>query len=162
MVTKTKRGDVDSGRKYTDKAPKGRKRRQLTAKQAGKKHGWRSGLEEAIADQLDAAGVAYEYEKLVIPYVIPESTHKYTPDFLILSNGIIVESKGMFMLEDRKKHLLIKRQHPNIDIRFVFSNSRQRISKVSKTTYAMWCQQHGFLWADKTIPQEWLDEPPKS
>lgn len=133
----------------------------MTAKQAGKKHGWRSGLEEAIAAQLDAAGVAYEYEKLVIPYVIPESTHKYTPDFLILSNGIICESKGRFLPDDRKKHLLIKKQHPQLDIRFVFSNPKQRISKVSQTTYANWCDKYGFKWAAKEIPEEWINEPPK-
>lgn len=153
---------MDTGRKYTDKAPKGRKRRQLTAKQAGKKHGWRSGLEEVVAAQLDALGVAYEYEKRTIEYVIPESTHKYTPDFVILSNGIVVETKGRFLPDDRKKHLLVKKQYPQLDIRFVFSNPKQRISKVSQTTYANWCDKHGFKWAAKEIPEAWINEPPKS
>jgi hypothetical protein len=152
---------VDTGRKYTDKAPKGRKRRQLSAKQAGLKHGFRSGLEEAIAAQLNAAGVAFEFEKLTVEYIIPESKHKYTPDFLILSNGIIVESKGRFLPDDRKKHLLVKKQHPELDIRFVFSNPKQKISKVSSTTYANWCDKYGFKWAAKEIPEAWLNEPPK-
>jgi hypothetical protein len=158
MVTKTRRGDVDSGRKYTDKAPRGRKRRQLSAKQAGLKHGFRSGLEEAIAEQLESLGVAYEFEKLTVHYTVPESKHKYTPDFEILSNGIIVESKGRFLPDDRKKHLLIKKQHPNLDIRFVFSNPKQKISKVSQTTYSDWCNKWGFKWASKQIPEEWINE----
>jgi hypothetical protein len=52
--------------------------------------------------------------------------------------------------------LLIKEQHPELDIRFVFSNSKTRISKQSKTTYADWCRTKGFQFADKKIPQEWL------
>jgi hypothetical protein len=92
--------------------------------------------------------------------VKPEKKAKYTPDFL-LPNGIIVETKGRFLTEDRQKHLLIQAQHPELDIRFVFSNSRARISKASSTTYAMWCEKHGFRYADKLIPQAWLMEKSK-
>lgn len=122
--------------------------------------GYRSGLEETLAEQLRQAGIECAYESLVIPYEKPASKHKYTPDFP-LPNGIIIESKGRFVTADRQKHLLIKKQHPELDIRFVFSNSRQRISKTSKTTYASWCEKNGFLYADKLIPQAWLDEPKK-
>ena len=62
----------------------------------------------------------------------------------ILPNGIIIEAKGQFVSSDRSKHKLIKEQHPDLDIRFVFSNSRTRIGKKSKTTYAMWCDRFGF------------------
>ena len=99
-----------------------------------------------------------EFEAAKIEYLKPARTAKYTPDFL-LPNGIIIESKGRFVTADRQKHLLIQKQHPDLDIRFVFSNSRSRISKQSKTTYAMWCEKHGFLYADKLIPEEWLDAP---
>ncbi len=64
----------------------------------------------------------------------------------------MVETKGRFLTADRQKHILIKDQHPALDIRFVFSNPNTRISKQSKTTYAMWCETHGFLYAPKTIP----------
>lgn len=90
-------------------------------------------------------------------YTVPVSYHEYTPDFR-LPNGIFIETKGRFVLEDRKKHVLIKQQHPELDIRFVFQNSKNKIRKGSPTTYADWCKKHGFLYADKTIPQEWLDE----
>jgi len=133
-------------------------RKQLTAKQAGVKHGWRSGLEELVGKQLDDLGVAYEYEKLTIHYTIPARKAKYTPDFEILSNGIIVETKGLWTVQDRQKHLLVRQQNPLLDIRMVFSNPRQRISKASKTTYANWCDKHGILWAAKLIPEEWIKE----
>lgn len=52
----------------------------------------------------------------------------------------------------------VKRQHPEYDFRFVFNNSRAKISKVSNTTYGRWCEKNGFKYADKLVPQEWIDE----
>ncbi len=128
-----------------------------TTSDPGLEHGFRSGLEDKIAAQLRRAGIPVEYESEVILYTKPEKPSRYTPDFP-LPNGIIIETKGRFVTADRQKHLLIKAQHPDKDIRFVFSNSRARISKQSPTTYAMWCEKHGFKYADKTIPPEWLSE----
>ena len=123
------------------------------------KAGYRSGLEEDIAAELAEKGISYEYEKHRIPWV--DLKHRnYTPDFL-LWNGIIVETKGRFTSEDRRKHVEIKKQHPYLDIRFVFSNSRSRLYKGSKTTYGDWCKKKGFIYADRTIPDEWLSEEPK-
>lgn len=122
----------------------------------GLKHGYRSGLEDRISEQLNSLSVPFEYEKLKIEYEVNE-VRKYTPDFE-LPNGIIVESKGRFVLEDRKKHLLVQKQRPDLDIRFVFSNSRSKIRKGSKTTYGMWCDKNGFLYADKLIPESWINE----
>jgi hypothetical protein len=101
--------------------------------------------------------IPYKYEEKVVSYTVPESKHRYTPDFE-LPNGIIIETKGRFITADRKKHLLVKEQHPELDIRFVFSNPRAKISKTSKTTYADWCDKFGFKYAAKMIPKEWLDE----
>jgi len=118
------------------------------------KHGYRSGLEERVSRELEEAGVKYEYETQKIKYRVEED-RTYTPDF-ILPNGIIVETKGRFTTADRKKHLLIQKQYPKHDIRFVFQNSRAKLYKGAKTTYAQWCDKHGFLYADKSIPEEWL------
>lgn len=126
----------------------------------GLAEGYRSGLEETIGQQLERAAVPFAFEKRKIAYTKPETNHKYTPDFE-LPNGIIIESKGRFVVADRQKHLLVKKQHPELDIRFVFSSSKQKISKGSKTTYADWCEKHGFKYADKLIPQAWLDEAMK-
>lgn len=128
-----------------------------SAKQVAIKYGFRSGLEERVAEQLDQLGVSYTYEKVKLKYIKPASSHVYTPDFQ-LPNGIIVETKGRFLAPDRQKHLLVKRHNPDLDIRFVFSNSNDRISKASKTTYAMWCRKNGYKYADKTIPEEWINE----
>lgn len=120
-----------------------------------RKYGFKSGLEETIAKQIGDNGIAVEYETEAIPYVIPATNHKYHPDFK-LPNGIRVETKGRFVATDRKKQLLVKQQHPELDIRFVFTNSKSKISKNSKTTYADWCIKHGFKYSDKIIPDEWF------
>lgn len=121
---------------------------------------YRSGLEDKVAEQLRDAEVDAKYEEYQIPYSIPATNHTYTPDF-VLPNGIIVETKGVFEVEDRKKHLLVKSQYPNLDIRFVFSSSKTPIYKGSKTTYAAWCNKYGFKYADKWIPDKWLRERKK-
>ena len=118
---------------------------------------FRSGLEERIAQQLKKLGVPISYESFTIRYLRPEKNSRYTPDF-VLPNGIVIEAKGRFLTKDRQKHLQVKAQYPNIDIRFVFSNPNQRISKISKTTYAKWCQTNGFKYAKETIPKEWIVE----
>ena len=133
---------------------------RLTAIQVGLKHGFRSGLESTLAAQLDAAGVQYEYEAFRIPFIQPEKKRTYTPDFR-LPNGIIIETKGRFLTEDMHKHLWVKQQHPELDIRFVFSNSKARLNKRSTTTYADWCVKHGFMFADRQTPVAWLKEPKK-
>lgn len=120
-----------------------------------KRSDFKSGLEYNIAKQLDNLGIAVEYETTKIKYQKKVST--YTPDFVI-PNGIIIEGKGRFKSEDRSKHLLIKEQHPELDIRFVFSNSSNKLNKNSKTTYASWCEKHGFLYSDKVIPESWINE----
>jgi len=125
------------------------------------RHGWRSGLEEKVANALTEAGIPFTYEKTKVKYIKPASEHQYTPDF-VLDNGIIIETKGLFTSVDRQKHMLVKRQHPHLDIRFVFSNSKARLSKSSRTTYAMWCVKNGYMYADKVIPEDWLKERRRS
>jgi hypothetical protein len=122
-------------------------------------HGYRSGLEERIAKELAEKGIHVVFEGTKVFYTPPIKTRSYTNDFP-LSNGILVETKGRFVTEDRQKHKAIKAEHPDLDIRFVFSNSKAKLSKGSKTTYANWCDQYGFLYADKSIPDAWLNEPP--
>lgn len=121
---------------------------------------YRSGLEDRLATQLKLAGVKASYELFTLPYIIPASKHTYTPDF-VLPNGIIIEAKGIFDANDRAKHLLIKKQYPNLDIRFVFSNAKAKIYKGSKTTLAAWCEKHGYQYANREIPAKWLKEEPK-
>lgn len=121
---------------------------------------YRSGLEEKVDSYLKSHSIDGLYEQFYIDYVVPESKHKYTPDF-VLPNGIIVETKGVWDAEDRRKHLLIKEQYPDLDIRFVFNRSKSPIYKGSKTTYASFCEKYGIPYADKSIPDSWLKEPKK-
>jgi hypothetical protein len=132
-----------------------KRRATYSVKAVAAKYGFRSGLEMTIDESLKSRGIDGEYEKHIIQYTKPETHHKYHPDFK-LPNGIFVETKGRFLTDDRKKHLLIKAQNPNLDIRFLFQNSKTKISKASKTTYADWCVKHGFKFADKDIPDDWL------
>lgn len=110
-----------------------------------------------MAAQLAEAGVAAEYEAGKLEYTTPATAHKYTWDFK-LPNGIIVETKGIFDPTDRKKHILIREQNPEVDIRFVFTRSKATLSKASHTTYADWCIKNGFEYADKLIPPSWWKE----
>lgn len=121
---------------------------------------FRSGLEEKNSELLNKHKVEYSFEQHWINYEIPSRVAKYLPDF-ILSNGIIVECKGIFETVDRQKHLLLREQHPSLDIRLVFSSSKAKLYKGSPTTYGMWCEKHGILYADKLVPLPWLKEKRK-
>lgn len=114
---------------------------------------FRSGFEAKTANYLRRLGIEFEYESLKVSYMRAAT---YTPDF-ILPNGIIVETKGLWTSEDRTKHLLIKEQHPELDVRLCFQNASNKIRKGSKTTYAMWCEKKGLKYCDKTIPKSWLN-----
>ena len=134
-----------------------RRKKSLSSSEVGLKYGFRSGLEEKVAKYLTSKGVRFSFETLKVSYVKPETKHTYTPDF-ILDNGIIIETKGRWMLDDRKKHLLIRKQHPNLDIRILFQNANAKISKGSKTSYADFCEKHDIRYAHRDIPEEWLRE----
>ncbi len=118
---------------------------------------YRSGLEETVINDLKQRNVSFKYEQRVVCYFKPATKHKYTPD-IELDNGVLIEIKGFFKREDRKKHLLVKEQQPSLDIRFVFGNSKNKIYKGSKTSYADWCTKHGFIFADKIIPNNWINK----
>lgn len=112
---------------------------------------FRSNFEKRLALAMKNAGVSFTYESQRIKY---EKLHTYTPDF-ILDNGVILEAKGRFISSDRTKHLLIKAQHPELDIRFVFMRASNTLTKRSKTTYGDWCDKHGILWCEGSIPKDW-------
>ena len=133
------------------------KRRQSTKRSTALKNGYRSGLEEEVDAELKRVGVDGQYEENKLYYTKPSTNHIYTPDFR-LPNGIYIETKGRFVLADRQKHILLKKQLPDIDLRFVFQNSKNKIRKGSKTTYADWCIKHGFLYSDKDVPNSWINE----
>ena len=99
---------------------------------------FRSQLEKKVAELLINLDVKYDYETVKLAYTIP---HNYYPDF-ILPNGVILECKGYWDAEDRRKIKSVKEQNPDIDLRMVFQSPFNTISKKSKTTYAKWCEKH--------------------
>jgi len=127
---------------------------------------YKSGLEDNLAQQLEEEGIEFSYESLKIPYQVPARDSEYIPDFILGKSNIIIEGKGRFghrgnnkaATAERQKMILVKRQHPDLDIRFVFDNPNLPIYKGSKTTYAKWATSNGFPWAAKRIPDEWLKE----
>ena len=119
-----------------------------------RKMGYRSGLELSVSEALKEQNINFDYESIKIEWE-DLAYRTYTPDF-ILHNGIIIETKGMFTAADRRKHLAGKKQHPKLDIRFVFENSKRKLRKGAKSTYAEWCMRYDFLYHDRIIPEEWI------
>ena len=122
---------------------------------------FRSNFEIQVCKPLIDKNIFFEYESLKIPFVIPQSLHNYVPD-VVLYNGIILEIKGLLTLANREKHMYIRKQFPELDIRFILQNSKTKLYKGSKTTYAKWLDKNKFLWAEKEIPISWINEKPEN
>lgn len=136
---------------------------------------YRSDLEREAAAKLTQAGVPFSFEGMHIPYIVPEREAKYLPDFHFDNCPIIIEPKGRFggsyeyrgkrfgnskdaAVKERQKFVLLRDQHPEWDIRFIFSRAKTPIYPGSKTTYGKWATDHRFKWAEKVIPDEWIEE----
>lgn len=108
----------------------------------------RNKFEHDIARQLRRGKVKHKYECRKIPYYW---VGHYTPDWEV-TNGcgdvFILEAKGYFRAEDKRKLLAVRKTNPTLDIRIVF----YRYSKVN----VKWCEKHGFLYAIQKVPKEWL------
>ena len=157
MSQKYKAKKAHRKRLYSWKAKKRIPRHRRSKSSNNPDRFYRSRLERDIADDLTGKDINFGYEPCRIKYV---SARSYVPDF-ILPNGILVEAKGWFQSSDRSKHLRIKEQHPDLDIRFVFLNAKQKLSRQSKTSYGDWCDRYGFKWNEKVIPKEWIYESAK-
>lgn len=120
---------------------------------------FRSKSEEKIYNLLKEKNIPCEYEKGKIEYEWSENK-TYVPDFFLLKNGIILEVKGRFVLEDRKKHLFIKKQKPELDIRFIFDNPKAKLYKGGKMTNGSWCDKYKFKYSSlrEGVPEEWINE----
>ena len=117
----------------------------------------RSGFEAKLARALDQAGVPVRYEKTKLKNAVPARPATYMPDFQ-LPSGVYVEAKGEVTAADRKKHLLVRDQHPTEEIRFVFQTPNRYMSASKSGTYASWCDDNGFQYAKGEIPKAWLKE----
>ena len=77
---------------------------------------FRSGAEKTAAEYLDSKDVGFDFEPHYIPYMWIEHK-KYLPDFVLDDTGIILEVKGRFTREDRKKHLFLRQSNHDADVR---------------------------------------------
>jgi len=127
------------------------------AKTYAKMAGMKSMGEVKCAADLERRNIKFTYETTTVEY--QHKVQHYTPDFDIGfegSNGIHIEYKGKLDYETRKKLLAERATNPDMQIGIVFEKPNNKIMKGSKTTYGKWAETKGFLWADKTVPKEWL------
>ena len=159
---------------------------------AARRLGYRSGFESDLAADLQEHGIDFEYEskncKLTYYKTVPKGAVidkegvlkeldkgdkviqicEYTCDFLIpkKKGGFLwLETKGRFVGKDRTKHKLIKAQHPDIDLRMLFSYNGKATPKLS---YLQWCREVGIPAATvvkptktrkgRYLPTAWMKE----
>lgn len=120
----------------------------------------RSKLELKFEEIIKSFEVEYDYEVTKIPYTVPESNHNYTVDWTFI-NGLLVETKGYLSdHKERYKYVLLKQQHPDLDLRFVFDNPN-KLCGGTKQTHGAWATKYGFKWCsikDVDQIQQWVKE----
>jgi len=126
------------------------------SKKTGRAPKFKSKFEEWIWSVAKKYKQPLEYETRRLSYTLSKT---YIPDF-ILPNGIIVEAKGKFDADMRRKMLAVKRCHPTLDIRFVFQNANNKLNKRARMRYWQWAEKHKFKWSESTIPPAWWKEKP--
>lgn len=120
-------------------------------------------FEERVISDLNERGVHHVYEPDKLAYYVERH---YVPDLKLGTvnsvGGILVELKGYFRQDAQRKMKAVKAQHPDLDIRFVFQKADATIQGAkkrkdgTKMTCAEWADRNGFVWAEGTIPEEWL------
>lgn len=106
--------------------------------------------------------VSATYESVQLPY---STEHKYIPDFMVTRDDgstFYIETKGngrSWTSTVRKKMLAVRDQHPSCDIRFLFYSDGEfgtRRKDGSRQRQSEWANKHGFPYAIRDIPKEWL------
>ena len=128
---------------------------------------YRSVWEKNVAKELKRLRFKFTYETETFEYHFPiravcdscgsnsvSRRRNYTPDFF-LSNGTILEVKGRFTADDRKKLACMKEQYPDLDIRIVFLRDN-KLSRNAKKTYSQWCDSKGIDYCVGLPERDWL------
>lgn len=116
---------------------------------------FKSKLEEKVWSILKKNFPSVKYEPQRFKFIQPEIERTYIPDFKTGRSNIFLEAKGKLDLETRKKMVWFRDSNPTIRIIFLFMNPDNKITKRSKTTYAMWATDNGFEWLD--FRKDWLN-----
>ena len=131
---------------------------------------YRSGYEKQVAMHLTNKGGKFQYEPFELGYYIPITGicdkcgsdqvlvyRRYIPDF-VLSNGLIIESKGKFTSIDRTKMLRVIEWNPDQDIRMLFMRDNY-LTRKKITRYSSWASKHGVAHAVSSkgeVPKDWM------
>ena len=118
-------------------------------------HSFKSKLEEQVWKILKSNFPSVKYEPDKFKYIQPEKERTYIPDFKTGKRNIYLEAKGKLDLDTRQKMVWFRDSNPTIRIIFLFMNPDNKITKRSKTTYAMWATDNGFEWLD--FRKDWLN-----
>ena len=138
-------------------AKKGRRRLKLPCPPP-----YRSWFEVDIAIDALERGIEFEYEKEHIIWIEPEKVRKYNPDYFVYRRDgslIVVEAKGRWTAEDRKKICFVTEQNPDLDLRMLFERDNTLSKSPKSKKYTEWCAMKGIKCAvGRAVPQRWLDE----
>ena len=113
---------------------------------------FKSGFERTVAANLTMRKVKFTYEELSLPYTLNGNYH---PDFVLKDSGIIVEVKGFLDKDSKRKMIAVKKQHPDLDIRFLFASADKKVPG-TKQSHGQWAKKNGFEFAEVEIPDSWL------
>lgn len=116
---------------------------------------FKSKLEEKVWAVLKKEFPTVKYEPQKFKFIQPEIERTYIPDFKTGRSNVFIEAKGKLDLETRKKMIWFRDSNPGVRIIFLFMNPDNKITKRSKTTYAMWATDNGFEWLD--FRKDWLN-----
>lgn len=161
-------GNRTSDETWSDKLSRIRRKASRLAEKHGLQEGYRSGLEFTVGKALADKKIDFRFEdpQDIMVWTPLPTKHKYHPDFVIPRGPgkpiLIIETKGRFMPDDMAKHLALKEQHPELEVRFVFQKPKAWYRKAVKMNYALWCDKNGFKYCgmkefDKVIG-EWINE----
>lgn len=134
---------------------------------------FRSKAEKICAEWLDKHGIKWEYEVEKLPFLSRVRSGEcgtchakevyqrrlYIPDFYIPSGKFFIEVKGRLTRRDRGKMKDIHTQHPNVDIRMLFSKNNKLERNINKR-YVEWCEEIGYthIAVGYVPPKEWFSE----
>ena len=124
---------------------------------------YRNKFEQTTAEKLAKFPLSLLYEKTKLRYTVES---EYIPDFEIETQSgrkFYLETKGngrSFDHHTRRKMIAVKNQHPALDIRILFYSDGKIGPKRKDGSFMRqsdWARKHGFTYAIKEVPPEWLE-----
>ena len=114
---------------------------------------YKSKFESQFADDLKKRNLSLpmKHSALTMKLLAPISLTLY-------STVLLLKRRATSRNKIDENILRLRRNGPDLDIRFCFQNSRTKLSKAKNSiSYADWCTRHGFQYCDKFIPEDWYD-----